>query len=138
MESVRASHQRPRRRQQREWHHPGLPLGCCREGRSRCSGGLVSRLHVFGWLGDKSFGILGRKGLASHGVALDRMRSRDQGGGIADASCYQRCGGVVAKEPTSRRWGFLVSQMVLWMSFITGRTGCRLGCQGRIGCSLRQ
>jgi hypothetical protein len=36
----------------------------------------VSRLHISGSIGDKSFGILVRKKLASHDVALDRMRSR--------------------------------------------------------------
>jgi hypothetical protein len=84
----------------------------------------VSRLHISGWLVNKCFGILESKGLASHDEVLDWMRSRGQGGGRAD-SCYRRCGGVDAKEPTSRRWGILVSQMVLWMS-VAGRIWCRL------------
>jgi hypothetical protein len=96
----------------------------------------VSRLHISGWLVDICFGILEFKGLASHDVVLDQMRSRGQEGGGGADYCYVRCGGVVAKEPTLRRWGVLVLQMVLWMSFAE-RIGCRLGYRGRIGCPLR-
>ncbi len=39
----------------------------------------MSRLRIKGSLGDKSFGILVRKELASHDVALDRNQSGGKG-----------------------------------------------------------